>query len=175
MWQWKILSDIWNIKSYRLSYLALIDNTIISINVASITGKCSAGYICEGGSIFAEPITGVDSTTGFYNGPCYPGQYCPEGTGGSSGMLCPIGTMRNNTLGKEESDCFNCRPVCSWKNIFIVLFCDNFFIFNSRDTTVIRMRWLNQLLNVLEDIIALALHLMLTLTNIHVMLDTTVH
>lgn len=70
------------------------------------SGECEAGQYCQGGAKDRVPIT---SNALFpNNGPCKPGHYCPQGT--SYQVPCPIGTLRNTTLGKAIQDCSNCTP-----------------------------------------------------------------
>nr|XP_047130962.1 uncharacterized protein LOC100202447 isoform X1 [Hydra vulgaris] len=69
-------------------------------------GKCSAGFICGGGSDSSVP----DASNSKFpkNGPCPIGKFCKAGTHFSED--CPAGYFRNTTGGTDVNDCFSCTP-----------------------------------------------------------------
>ena len=60
------------------------------------SGKCWAGYYCPTGADRPDYLV------------CPNGSYCTNGS--KSGELCPFGTYRGITGGRNIYDCFNCTP-----------------------------------------------------------------
>lgn len=60
------------------------------------SGKCWAGYYCPSGADRPDYVT------------CPAGSFCVNGS--VAGELCPNGTYRNITKGKDSDDCFPCTP-----------------------------------------------------------------
>lgn len=95
-------------------------------NVCPIGHYCPAGTItpvpCEEGTYNPNPGEGVACLTcpgGYWCGPgtvdynltpCGLGIYCPPGTGTSTGVLCPQGTMGTVLAATHENDCTPCTP-----------------------------------------------------------------
>jgi len=64
------------------------------MNMTKPTGPCWPGYYCQTGASVANEI------------PCPAGRYCKSGT--YVRELCPSGTYRNATNGKNITDCWEC-------------------------------------------------------------------
>lgn len=64
------------------------------LNMTKPSGLCWPGYYCPIGSSLANEI------------PCPEGKYCEEGS--FNPVFCPNGTFRNQTEGKNVSDCWLC-------------------------------------------------------------------
>ena len=60
------------------------------------SGKCWAGFYCPNGADGPDYLE------------CPAGKYCVNGS--AYGELCPNGTYRNVTRGKNRNDCFACTP-----------------------------------------------------------------
>lgn len=67
-----------------------------------VSGLCSAGYFCSGGSPTPTP------SESSYGKPCPIGYYCLEGT--TTPTSCPDGKFRKLTGGRLASDCTECPP-----------------------------------------------------------------
>lgn len=69
----------------------------------TISGQCSPGFWCKGGSATPTPVT--ETTEGL---PCPPGYYCPKGT--VTPTICPEGKFRADPGAQASTDCTSCPP-----------------------------------------------------------------
>ncbi|CAM9865459.1 unnamed protein product, partial [Choristocarpus tenellus] len=67
-----------------------------------LTGRCSEGYYCTGGSDTATPF--CNETSDGTCGPCTAGEYCPQGS--PYLQACPGGSYCADSSGKITGDCY---------------------------------------------------------------------
>ena len=85
--------------------LTLSMHSLQATGQTSPTGRCTAGWFCQGKASTSTPPPIAEYPK---NGRCPTGHYCLEGTKAPAG--CPPGTFRNSTGARSVDECLDCTP-----------------------------------------------------------------